>query len=245
MVKHCCWLSAGREKAHTSAYVEWSCQLLTSTPAALLPFVMRAAGPPPVMGMLPPPAMLPPAGSILPPPAMGPPGSSILPPPAGPPPGAVVSKAAAAASVSKPAGTGATTITGASTVAKRPLAHKDKALTAMVPASVLVRREAAAKGAAAAGDDEELKIGPGFGLAPVQKAAGPGGRGQAKQQLQPPQMGRWGNAVKVTSVPAGSGGSKAAAKAPAAAAGGGVAGGRVDDKLADFMSSLKDLGAFE
>jgi len=196
------------------------------------------------MGMLPPPAMPPPAGSILPPPAMGPPGSSILPPPAGPPPGAVVSKAAAA-SISKPAGPAATTITGASTVAKRPLAHKDKALTAMVPASVLVRREAAAKGAAAAGDEEELKIGPGFGLAPVQKAAGPGGRGQVKQQLQPPQMGRWGNAVKVTSVPAGSSGSKAAAKAPAAAAAGGAAGGRVDDKLADFMSSLKDLGAFE
>jgi hypothetical protein len=148
-----------------------------------------------------------------------------------------VSKAAA---ISKPAGAGvaATTIAAASTVAKRPLAHKDKALTAMVPASVIVRREAAAKGAQVGVQEEELSIGPGFGLAPMQKAAG-GWR--QKQQLQPPQMGRWGNAVTVTTVAAGS---KPAAK-PAGAAAAAGAGGKPDDTMADFMNSLKDLGAFD
>jgi hypothetical protein len=109
----------------------------------------------------------------------------------------------------------------------------------MVPASVVVRREAAAKGAQLGiQEEEELAIGPGFGLAPMQKAAG--GRGQ-KQQLQPPQMGRWGNAVTVTTVAAGS---KPATKpAGAAAAAGG--GGKPDDTMADFMNSLKDLGAFD
>lgn len=175
----------------------------------------------------------------MPPPAMPPPGSSILPPPLAPPPGAAAYKAAAtvSAAASKPAGGAATTITGASTVSKRPLAHKDKTLTAMVPASVLVRREAAAKSAKVGVEEEdELSIGPGFGLAPVQKAA-TGGR---KQQLLPPQMGRWGNAVSVTTVAAGS---KPAAKPAAAAAGG--AGGKTDDQMADFMNSLKDLGAFD
>lgn len=161
-------------------------------------------------------------------------GSSILPPPLAPPPGGAHSKAAAA-TASKPAG--ATTITGASTVAKRPLAHKDKTLTAMVPASVLVRREAAAKAAAVGVEEEALSIGPGFGLAPMQKA---GGRGQRQQQLLPPQMGRWGNAVSVTTVAAGS---RPAGKAAAVAGGG--AGGKADDQMADFMSSLKDLGAFD
>lgn len=174
---------------------------------------------------------------------MPPPGSSILPPPLAPPPGAGVSKAAAAAAVSKPGGIAAapTTITGASTVAKRPLAHKDKALTSMVPASVIVRREAAAKSGLGGAADDEPSIGPGFGLAPVQK--GPTGRGGQKQQLLPPQMGRWGNVVTVTTIAAGSkpAGSKAAG-AGAAAAGGG---GKADDTMADFMNSLKDLGAFD
>lgn len=107
----------------------------------------------------------------------------------------------------------------------------------MVPASVIVRREAAAKGAQVGVQEDELSIGPGFGLAPMQKAAG--GRGQ--KQLQPPQMGRWGNAVTVTTVAAGS---KPAAK-PAGAAAGGGGGGKPDDTMADFMSSLKDLGAFD
>lgn len=108
----------------------------------------------------------------------------------------------------------------------------------MVPASVQVRREAAAKAAQLGAADEEVSIGPGFGLAPMQKAAG--GRGQ-KQKLQPPQLGRWGNAVTVTTVAPGS---KPAAKpASAAAAGKGV--GKTDDQMADFMNSLKDLGAFD
>lgn len=196
--------------------------------------------------MLPPLGMPPPAGSILPPPAMPPPGSSsILPPPLAPPPGAAGVSKAAAAAVSKPSGgiaAAPTTITGASTVAKRPLAHKDKALTSMVPASVIVRREAAAKAGLGGAADDEPSIGPGFGLAPVQK--GPTGRGGQKQQLLPPQMGRWGNAVTVTTIAAGSkpAGSKAAG-AGAAAAGGGA--GKADDTMADFMNSLKDLGAFD
>lgn len=130
---------------------------------------------------------------------------------------------------------------GASTVAKRPLAHKDKALTSMVPASVVVRREAAAKSAKVGIEEEELSIGPGFGLAPMQKAAG--GRGQ-RQQLQAPQMGRWGNAVTVTTIAAGSKPAAKAAGGAAAAAGAGGA-GKGDDTMADFMNSLKDLGAFD
>lgn len=227
-------------------------------------YVNVLAGPPPGAGMLPPPAMPPPVSSILPPPVMPPPGtlgSSILPPPAMPPPAAaaaaaVGSKAAGAAgsSSSKAAGSSAPTITGASTVTKRPVAHKDKALTSMVPASVLVKREAGAKAAAGAGDEEELRIGPGFGLAPMQKpAVGPNGRVQQQKQLvPPPQLGRWGNAVTVVSLPAGSsaagkgaagkaGGSSAAVAAGAAAA----AGPKTDDALSEFMNSLKDLGAFE
>jgi hypothetical protein len=183
----------------------------------------------------------------MPPPGAG----SILPPPLAPPPGAGAVSKAAAAAVSKPGVIGAapTTITGASTVAKRPLAHKDKALTSMVPASVIVRREAAAKGGLGAAADDEPSIGPGFGLAPVQK--GPSGRGGQKQQLLPPQMGRWGNAVTVTTVAAGSkpAGSKkagaAGAAGGAAAAAGGGGGGKPDDTMADFMNSLKDLGAFD
>eukprot|EP00879_Flechtneria_rotunda_P014351 GHRR01014991.1.p1 GENE.GHRR01014991.1~~GHRR01014991.1.p1 ORF type:complete len:368 (+),score=178.15 GHRR01014991.1:865-1968(+) len=213
-------------------------------------------GPPPAMqqGMLPPPAMPPP---VLPPPAIPPPGSILpaaaMPPPASilPPPGmplpslnnSTISAApsvtkqrdAAAAAASKAAG--ATTITGASTVARRPLAHKDKALTSMVPASVLIRREAAAKSKATA--DDEVRIGPGFGLAPVQKSALQAAAG-SRLGVQPSggqqQQGKWGSAVQSVVLTPSNG--------RAAAAGAGKAPG-VDAKLQDFMESLKGLGAFE
>lgn len=117
----------------------------------------------------------------------------------------------------------------------------------MVPASVLVRREAAGKGSmsGAAGLDDEISIGPGFGLAPMQKSAS--GRGQRGQQLQPPQMGRWGNAVSVTTVSAGAGAGAGGGGSKQAGGKGGAGGGapKVDAKLEDFMASLKDLGAFE
>jgi hypothetical protein len=122
----------------------------------------------------------------------------------------------------------------------------------MVPAAVLVKREAAAVAAAAAGSsgkpaaaDQEVKIGPGFGLAPVQRATGAGKlqQHQRQPQQQPDQLqGKWGSAVTVVHVPAGSklgGGGAAAATAAAGKPRG------VDEKLADFMDSLKDLGAFE
>jgi WW domain-binding protein 11 len=196
----------------------------------------------------------PPGGSILPP---GPHGasssSSILPPPTSGPPASKAAAAAAAAAAGGGGGGGAPTITGASTVAKRPLAHQDKALTSMVPASVLVKREAAAKAAAAAAAGgaavEELRIGPGFGLAPVQRrpAAGPGGRPQQKQQplAPPPQLGRWGNAVTVTSLPQGSKAGGARGPGSSAAAGASSTAAKVDEKLVDFMSSLAELGAFD
>ncbi|KAF8068275.1 ERF071 [Scenedesmus sp. PABB004] len=188
--------------------------------------------PPGAGGMLPPPSVPPPgAGGMLPPPSVPPPGAgggSILPPPRVPPPGA--------APHAKPGGGGhaTTTIAAASTVAKRPLAHKDKALTSMVPASVLVRRQApgaggAGAGSAATGSSEEVRIGPGFGLAPVQKSAVPGAR-RAAPAAPPPALGKWGSAVK-TSVVAPHGGKGGAAAGAAA----------VDAKVADFLGSLEGL----
>jgi hypothetical protein len=143
---------------------------------------------------------------------------------------------------------GATTIAGASTVAKRTVAYKDKALTSMVPAHVMVRREAAAAAAAAAGKSsssskavasEEVRIGPGFGLAPVQKNAV--GVTQRQQQQQPAQVGKWGSMVQTVVAPAGKPRPAAAAGAAKTAA----APASVDAKMNEFMSSLKDLGAFE
>jgi hypothetical protein len=146
---------------------------------------------------------------------------------------------------------GATTIAGASTVAKRTVAYKDKALTSMVPAHVMVRRQAAAAaaagGAGAAGKSsgktaasEEVRIGPGFGLAPVQKGVVGGPQRQQQQQQQPAQVGKWGSMVQTVVAPAGrpkpaAAGGAAPAAAPAS----------VDAKMTEFMSSLKDLGAFE
>jgi hypothetical protein len=138
---------------------------------------------------------------------------------------------------------GATTIAGASTVAKRTVAYKDKALTSMVPAHVMVRREAAAAAAAGRGSSksvasEEVRIGPGFGLAPVQKNAV--GVTQRQQQQQPAQVGKWGSMVQTVVAPAGRPRPAAAAGAKPAAAP-----ASVDAKMTEFMSSLKDLGAFE
>jgi hypothetical protein len=144
---------------------------------------------------------------------------------------------------------GATTIAGASTVAKRTLAYKDKALTSMVPAHVMVRREAAAAAAAAAGSagkgskavvSEEVRIGPGFGLAPVQKSAVGVAQRQQQQQQQPAQVGKWGGMVQTVVAPAGKPKAAGAAGAKPAAAP-----ASVDAKMNEFMSSLKDLGAFE
>lgn len=93
---------------------------------------------------------------------------------------------------------------------------------------------------AAGASTEELRVGPGFGLAPVQRSAVGGGRPSAlAAQLAPPvALGKWSGAVQTTVVPAG---------APGARTGGADAAGAVgvDAKLADFMDSLKDLGAFE
>ena len=122
------------------------------------------------------------------------------------------------------------------------MAHHDKKLTSMVPASVLVRREAAAAAATANGSkrpdhSEGVEIGPGFGLAPVQKSAVMSRVGPSKltQQLQQPQeQGKWGSVVQTYVAPVGQ--SKVAGSGKPAG---------VDAKLADFMDSLKDLGAFE
>jgi hypothetical protein len=89
----------------------------------------------------------------MPPPKLPPPPG---PPPAGRAPGGGGATLAAAA----------TTISGSSTVARRPVAHKDKALTSMVPASVRVRREDAPRPKA-----DAPRAAPGFGLAPVQRPA--------------------------------------------------------------------------
>ncbi|DBB17731.1 hypothetical protein WJX82_007314 [Trebouxia sp. C0006] len=99
------------------------------------------AGPPPgvVSGHLPPPSpsML---MHRLPPPMMPPPGYAVLmPPPPGPPPGI-----AAASRIKKDT---QSTFTGQSTVVKMPQASEDKTVTAMVPASVRVKREMAANAA--------------------------------------------------------------------------------------------------
>lgn len=57
------------------------------------------------------------------------------------------------------------TLSASATVVKRPLAQNDKTVTSMVPASVLVRREAKPK---AKGQSEEAA---GFGLAPAAATA--------------------------------------------------------------------------
>ncbi|DBA83379.1 TPA: hypothetical protein ACH3X2_006526 [Trebouxia sp. C0005] len=76
----------------------------------------------------------------LPPPMMPPPGYAVLmPPPPGPPPGT-----AAASRIKKDT---QSTFTGQSTVVKMPRASEDKTVTAMVPASVRVKREMAANAA--------------------------------------------------------------------------------------------------
>jgi hypothetical protein len=114
----------------------------------------------------------------------------------------------------------------------------------------MVRREAAAAAAAAAGSSigksskssivsEEVRIGPGFGLAPVQKSSvGVGQRLQ--QQQQPAQVGKWAGMVQTVVAPAGKPKAAGAAGAKPAAAP-----ASVDVKMNEFMSSLKDLGAFE
>ncbi|MEW5314196.1 MAG: hypothetical protein WDW38_005711 [Sanguina aurantia] len=95
------------------------------------------SGPPP--GMLPPPSALPPG--MLPPPSGPPPTYSSQPhisqPPLGPPPGLPPTMLAAQQAKKDIA----KTITGASTVVKRPFAQNDKTVTCMVPASVRVRRD--------------------------------------------------------------------------------------------------------
>jgi hypothetical protein len=85
-----------------------------------------------------------------------------LPPPPGPPPASAPRAAGGGASIAA----AATTISGSSTVPKRPVAHKDKALTSMVPASVRVRRQEAPRP-----KSDAPRAAPGFGLAPVQRPA--------------------------------------------------------------------------
>ena len=57
-------------------------------------------------------------------------------------------------------------ISGASTVTKRIPAAQDKSVTSMVPASVRVRREAAAVARPVGGRSAAAGVGLGFGLAP-------------------------------------------------------------------------------
>ncbi|KAF5837317.1 hypothetical protein DUNSADRAFT_4525 [Dunaliella salina] len=97
-------------------------------------------------------------------------GLITAPAPAPPQPSAAGSAAAAAAGKEK----ASATITGSSTVVKRPLAQNDRALTSMVPPAVRVRRETAKPAAkpvhkAAAARDSAAQFG--FGLAPVQRSA--------------------------------------------------------------------------
>ncbi|DBA87905.1 hypothetical protein WJX77_002812 [Trebouxia sp. C0004] len=103
--------------------------------------LLPPAGPPTgfVPGHLPPPSGPPPSIMMhrLPPPIMPLPGYAVLmPPPPGPPPGI-----AAASRIKKDT---QSTFTGQSTVVKMPCASEDKTVTAMVPASVRVKREMAA-----------------------------------------------------------------------------------------------------
>ncbi|KAI8464802.1 MAG: hypothetical protein J3K34DRAFT_461748 [Monoraphidium minutum] len=158
-------------------------------------------GPPPMYIGMPPP-MGPPPG--MPPPAMPPP---AMPPPPGPPP----SRPGAGGGGGAVKSAAATTISGASTVAKRPAAHKDRLLTSMVPASVRVRRQEAPKP-----KPDAPRLGPGFGLAPVQRPAAPAAR-------------RGG---------LGGGGGGGAPARPLSMAGAGTGG--MDSKLAEFMASLED-----
>ncbi|KAK9815955.1 hypothetical protein WJX74_001016 [Apatococcus lobatus] len=106
----------------------------------------------------------------LPPPAMPPPGfPHPLAPPPGPPPGQE----------------GRTTISAASTVIKMPRAQDDRTVTAMVPASVRLRRDAAPSAPARIAPQHLQQpkavpeVGPGFGLAPQSAAAAAGGAGYA------------------------------------------------------------------
>ncbi|KAK9833413.1 hypothetical protein WJX81_003227 [Elliptochloris bilobata] len=187
-------------------------------------------GPPPgAGGMLPPPPGPPPGmggadagvgGALLPPPLGPPPGmlplarpgmppgfGAQLAPPPGPPPGMT-----AAAGAKK-----APTISGASTVVKMPRAQDDRSVTAMVPASVRVRREAAPSlkpralsGSTGPGRGRPV-VGPGFGLAPAPTPA----------PVQAPRSVLLPRAM--------------AAPAPAA--------GAVDAKYQDFMAEMASLGA--
>eukprot|EP00798_Chlamydomonas_sp_ICE-L_P020698 gene20698-27502_t len=135
-----------------------------------MPMLPPPAGPPP---RLPPPTSLPPGMYAMPPPMGPPPG---MPPPMGPPPGlppmgmpppGAPPPSTSEAAARKAAGVAvASTITGSSTVIKRPLAQNDKVLTSMVPASVRVKRdEKKHKPSHRPAADSSF----GFGLAPVQK----------------------------------------------------------------------------
>mmetsp|Transcript_18607 Transcript_18607/g.39967 ORF Transcript_18607/g.39967 Transcript_18607/m.39967 type:complete len:460 (+) Transcript_18607:167-1546(+) len=119
-------------------------------------------GAPPMFAM-PPPVGMPPPGMPLPPPMGMPPGP--LPPPPGPPPLAATAAGSAAARKET-----VSTITGSSTVVKRPLAQNDKTLTSMVPASVRVRRDDSKPAARRAPGQRAPEVGPGFGLAPATKS---------------------------------------------------------------------------
>ncbi|GAB4822894.1 hypothetical protein N2152v2_009940 [Parachlorella kessleri] len=136
--------------------------------AAAAPGGAAALPPPPG----PPPMMLPPYGLPLPPPPMPPPPFMLMPrPPQGPPPTAhapaaqaqAAAEPAAGAGGGKPAGARGGTISAKSTVVPLPKAQDDKRVTSMVPANLLVRREAPkAKPKPAA----RVDTGPGFGLVP-------------------------------------------------------------------------------
>ncbi|KAG1675167.1 hypothetical protein FOA52_003390 [Chlamydomonas sp. UWO 241] len=204
-------------------------------PSGVLP---PPAGPPP--GVLPPPSGPPPG--ILPPPGMPPPG--VLPPPQMPPPFGAIARApggppggvlppplalppAAAAATTAAAATRApgerteAMVSGASTVVKRPLAQHDKALTAMVPASVRIRREQAAEEAvrkkARMHQGAAVTAASGFGLAPVSRPA------------------------QLTPLPSAAVAPRA--KAPMAPLAGPPA--STDSKYLEFMATMGELGAFE
>ncbi|KAJ9528001.1 hypothetical protein QJQ45_005552 [Haematococcus lacustris] len=192
--------------------------------------------PPPLV----PPPQFAPGMPLMPPPAYPPPGAQqqpnfLLPPPSHPPPGHATQPAAA---TSKAAGTGAgaaaATITAAATVVKRPLAHLDKSLTSMVPASVRVKREAP-KQQPVRPAGHVRPADSGFGLAPIPRAA----------ITSAPDIDDGGTAVARTKP-----GAAAPASKPAAVQGAKAAAPQqqatpvsADAQYQEFLASMREMGA--
>eukprot|EP00199_Chlamydomonas_sp_CCMP681_P003286 CAMPEP_0119112862 /NCGR_PEP_ID=MMETSP1180-20130426/42039_1 /TAXON_ID=3052 ORGANISM="Chlamydomonas cf sp, Strain CCMP681" /NCGR_SAMPLE_ID=MMETSP1180 /ASSEMBLY_ACC=CAM_ASM_000741 /LENGTH=182 /DNA_ID=CAMNT_0007100615 /DNA_START=44 /DNA_END=588 /DNA_ORIENTATION=+ len=158
-----------------------------------------------------------------------------LPPPSMPPPAS--QHASSAAAIHK---AGVTTITGSSTVVKRPLAQNDRSLTNMVPASVRVRREEP-KQVRPSGVPLPVPraAGAAYGLAPIPRsvtsAPDPDAPAGVLAPMQP---------VTVTVVAGATNGGAVLAGAGAAQAGPvPVAPITADAKYQEFMATMRELGA--